>query len=158
MGKLGRGKVGTLAENAFARKALEEIQKIDDEAKQRKLAQLGALKEAKDNILNRIEELKHQLEQIDKAIAVIGNIKQQPQPKPKPERRRRRDWGDVRNRVANWLTTHKGEKFLAKDLVREFPELRGQQVSLFLKPLRDAGKIQADTDEGVQKTKYFVQA
>ena len=157
MGKLGRGKVGTLAENAFARKALEEIQKIDDEAKHKKLAQLGALKEAKDNILNRIEELKHQLEQIDKAIAVIGNIKQQ-QLKPKPERRRRRDWGDVRNRVANWLTTHKGEKFLAPDLVREFPELRGRQVSLFLKPLRDAGKIQTDTDEGILKTKYFVPA
>jgi len=64
----------------------------------------------------------------------------------------------VRERIANWLTTHKGEKYLAPILVEHFPELRGQQVSLILKPLRIAGRIQTDTDEGVLKTKYFVPA
>jgi len=157
MGKRRRDKAPSLAENAFARKALEELKKIDAEAMEKKRAQLGELKEAKSSIVKRIEELNHQIKQIDDAIKAIGDVKPS-QPKPRPEKKRRRDWGEVRERIANWLTTHKGEKYLAPILVEHFPELRGQQVSLILKPLRIAGRIQTDTDEGVLKTKYFVPA
>jgi len=51
----------------------------------------------------------------------------------------------------------KGEKFMARDLAREFPELKGVQVSIFMKPLIDSAKIKTDAGEGIQRMKYFAE-
>ena len=60
-----------LADNAIARKAIEAIQQIDKEAQERKLVQLESLRSAKAALHERINELTHQLQQIDNAIAAI---------------------------------------------------------------------------------------
>ena len=54
------------------------------------------------------------------------------------------------------MAGRKGQKFAAGDLVREFPELEGVVISIFLKPLITAGHVQTDTSEGIRRTKYFV--
>ena len=151
------GQAGNFADNAIAKKALDEIQKIEAEAKQKKLAQRESLEQTRASILDRIEELKHQLAQVDGALAMIDG-KKPPQPKPNSgtEKKPRRDWEQVRERVLRWMEERKGEKFHARDLAKEFPELEGQQVSLFLKPLRDVLAIRTDKTEGVQNVKYYV--
>jgi hypothetical protein len=59
--------------------------------------------------------------------------------------------------VGRWLEGRRGQKFAAGDLMREFPELDGQVMSIFLKPLVDAGKVATDTTQGRRWTKYYVQ-
>jgi hypothetical protein len=72
------------------------------------------------------------------------------------ERRERRNLEEVRERVGRWMEGRKGQKFMAGDLVREFPELDGVAVSIFMKPLVEAGKVKTDTSEGNRRMKYFV--
>jgi hypothetical protein len=50
---------------------------------------------------------------------------------------------------------HKGERFSSTDLVREFPELAGKQVSIVIKPLLDDGSIMKEGERS--NTVYFVQ-
>ena len=50
----------------------------------------------------------------------------------------------------------KGQQFSAGDLQKEFNELEGVAVSVFMKPLIESGKIQTDTSEGIRRMKYFV--
>src|SRR5690349_18998673 len=95
------GRKGEVAENAIARKVLEEIQKIENEAKQKKLAQLESLQQAKANIHDRIEQLQHQLTQIDNAMSVITGGK--PLPGKAPVRRQRRNLDEVRERLVRWM-------------------------------------------------------
>jgi hypothetical protein len=137
-------------ENALAKQALEAIDQIDREAQQKKQAQADALKKARDTITERMSELEHQLAQIDKALAAITG---QPAARPK---RPRRDLNEIRERVGRWMEGHRGEKFGAGDLQKEFPELEGVAVSLFLKPLIEENKIKTDTSEGIRRMKYFV--
>lgn len=140
-----------LPENALAKQALENIAKIDKEAQQKKMEQLDGLKSAKAAILERMNELTHQLEQINKAIGVVtGN------PTETKERRPRRSWDGERDRVGRWLEGRRSQKFAAGDLIREFPELDGQVMSIFLKPLIESGKVKTDTTEGIRRTKYYV--
>ena len=113
------------------------------------MAQLEALQGAKAAVHERMNELQHQLEQIDEAIA---SIKGTPIVK---EKRTRRNLEEERERVGRWMSGRKGQKFAAGDLVREFPELEGVIISVFLKPLISAGTIQTDTSEGIRRTKYF---
>jgi hypothetical protein len=139
-------------DNALARKALEEIQRIDREAQQKKEAQMESLRAARTAIEERIEELSSQLKQIDAAVAkVTGKA-------PVEAKRQRRDLSGDRERVARWMTGRAGQRFGAGDLVREFPELDGTPISIFLKPLVESGKIKTDASEGVRRTKYYVAA
>ena len=142
-------KKAALPDNSLAKKAIEAIEQIEEEAKKKKLAQLEALQSAKAAVHERMNELEHQLEQIDAAIASIKGGA------PTTERRPRRNLEEERERVGRWLTGRKGQKFAAGDLVREFPELEGVIISVFLKPLIQAGVIQTDTSEGIRRTKYF---
>jgi hypothetical protein len=139
-----------LTENALAKQALEAIDQIDREAQQKKQAQADALKKARDTVTERISELEHQLAQIDKALSAITG---QPSTRAK---RPRRDLNEIRERVGRWMEGHRGQKFGAGDLQKEFPELEGVAVSLFLKPLIEDGKIKTDTSDGIRRMKYFV--
>ena len=151
------GQAGSLADNAIAKKALEEIQRIEAEAKQKKLAQRESLEQTRTTILDRIKELNHQLAQVDGALAMIDG-KKPPQPRSVSgtEKKPRRDWDEVRDRVLRWMEARPDQKFHARDLVNAFPELEGQQVSLFLKPLRATLKIRTDKTEGVKNVRYYV--
>ena len=140
------------SENAIARQAMNAIEQIDREARERKLAQAATLNATKATIQNRIDELQHQLAQIDQAIAAITGAPVIQQ------KRARRDLSADRDRVARWMDGHKGQKFAARDLLREFPELEGAQISYLLKPLVQDGKIHTDTSEGMKRPKYFVSA
>jgi anti-sigma factor RsiW len=143
-------KGNSLPDNALAKQALENIAKIEKEAQQKKMEQLEGLTSAKTAIVERINELNHQLEQLDKAMeAVTGR------PAPTREKRQRKSWEGERERVGRWMEGRRGQKFAAGDLIREFPELDGQVMSIFLKPLIEAGKIKTDTTEGIRRTKYF---
>jgi len=142
-------KAAALPDNSLAKKAIEAIEQIEEEAKRKKMAQLEALQGAKAAVHERMNELQHQLEQIDEAIA---SIKGTPIVK---EKRTRRNLEEERERVGRWMSGRKGQKFAAGDLVREFPELEGVIISVFLKPLISAGTIQTDTSEGIRRTKYF---
>src|SRR5262249_48078276 len=110
-------------------------------------------KSAKAAILERINELTHQLQQLDKAISAVTG-----EPTPSREKRERRDWSETRERVGRGVEARRGEKVAAGGLVKEFPELDGQVVSIFLRPLVESGKVKTDATEGVRRTKYFVAA
>jgi len=138
-------------DNAIAKQALEALDQIDREAQQKKQAQAEALKKARESITDRINELNHQLSQLDKALAAITG--HAPAARVKHARR---DLNEIRERVGRWMEGRKGQKFGAGDLQTEFPELEGVAVSIFLKPLVESGKIHTDTSEGIRRTKYFV--
>ena len=143
--------VPTLPDNALAKQALDAIRQIDHEAQEKKLAQMEQLKSAKATIMDRVNEFNHQLAQIDKAMeAITGH------PVASREHRGRRNLKEVRERVERWMEGHKGQKFGAGDLAREFPELQGVSISLFLKPVVESGKVHTDASDGVRRTKYFV--
>jgi predicted nuclease with TOPRIM domain len=144
-------KGAALPDNALARKALETIQQIEMEAKEKKMAQLESLQAAKAAVLERLNELNHQLEQIDEAMGAIKGERVQ------KEKRTRRNLDGERDRVARWMEGRRGQKFGAGDLVREFPELDGTPISIFLKPLVESGKIKTDASEGIRRTKYYVE-
>jgi len=180
--QVGSSQTDNLARNAIAT-ALDVFEQIDNEAKQKKLAHRGVLEQARANALARIEELQQQVSHLDEALAAVDSIKspqlktapskpissKSARPKPTPptaapattsaksaRRKALSKWGKVRKRIVEWLKARPGRKFSARDLANAFPELGKQQVSLFLKPLRDTGTIQTDTSEGVVKTKYYV--
>jgi hypothetical protein len=146
-----------LPDNAIARKALETISQIEEEAKAKKMAQLESLQTAKAAVLERLQELNHQLEQINAAVAAIKGEKAPAGGGEPRERRPRRNLEGERDRVARWMEGRRGQKFGAGDLVREFPELEGTPISIFLKPLVESGKIKTDASEGIRRMKYFVE-
>ncbi len=115
------------------------------------MAQLESLQTAKAAIHERLNELNHQLEQITDAIAAIKGDT------PQKEKRVRRNLDGERDRVARWMEGRRGQKFGAGELVKEFPELDGTPISIFLKPLVETGKIKTDASDGIRRTKYFVE-
>ena len=143
----------TVAENALARKALEAVQLIEREAQEKKMAQLESLQAAKAAINDRLNELNSQLEQIEEAMTAITGEEAPPR-----EKRSRRKLDETRERVIRWLQGHANERLSAGDLSREFPELQGATISVFLKPLLKSGQLQRDTTEGIRRAKYFVPA
>lgn len=144
----------SLADNAVAKKVLDEIQKIEAEATQKKLEQLESLEQVKTNIIDRIEELQHQLAQIETAItAITGNKRAS---SSQPQKRVRRELNEVRERVVRWLGSQDGKMFMAGDLIKEFPELEGVQISMFLRTLTQNGTVKTDSSEGNRRMKYFV--
>jgi hypothetical protein len=118
---------GQVAENAFAKKALESLKQIEEEAARQKAEQLDGLREALGNIDGRIGELRHQQRQIEHAIASITG-------KAPAGRRPRSDHSELRARVLRWLSGHAGHSYTASELQREFPELEEvTSVAMFLK-------------------------
>jgi hypothetical protein len=140
-----------LADNAIAKNALDALEQIDREAKQKKLGQLESLQQARDDILEQMQQLQHQMSHIESAIAAISG-----KPVPSKERKPRRDLEEVRVRVGRWMVGRQGQKFMAGDLAREFPELDGVPVSIFMKPLVAEGKVVMDASGGNRQVKYFV--
>jgi hypothetical protein len=139
-------------ENALAKQAMDAIREIEREAQEKKMAQLEQLKSAKATIMARVAELNHQLAQIDKAMETItGQAVETVR-----EKGSRRDLKDVRERVGRWLEGHKGQKYGAGDLVKEFPELEGVSISWFVKPMVESGLVQTDASDGAKRLKYFV--
>ncbi len=143
--------VPVLPDNALAKQAMDAIRKIDTEAQEKKLAQLELLRAARATIMERMNELHHQLAQIDKASEAITG-----RPAPSGEKGARRNLKEVRERVERWMEGRKGQKFGAGDLAKEFPELQGVSISMFLKPAVESGKIHTDASDGIRRTKYFV--
>jgi hypothetical protein len=143
--------VPVLPDNALAKQAMDAIRQIDSEAHEKKLAQFEQLKAAKITLLDRIDELNRQLAQIDQAMEAITG-----RPAPSREKGSRRDLKEVRERVARWMEGHKGQRFNAGDLVREFPELEGVAISYLFKPLVESAKVHTDTSGGAKRLKYFV--
>jgi hypothetical protein len=139
-------------ENALAKQAMDAIREIEREAQEKKLAQLEQLKAAKATIVARLAELNHQMAQIDKAMETITGEAAA----PAKEKGSRRNLTEVRERVGRWLEGHKGEKYGAGDLVKEFPELDGVSISWFLKPLVESGLVRTDASEGAKRLKYYV--
>jgi chromosome segregation ATPase len=138
------------SDNAIARRAIDEIERIDKAAADKKREQLATLQEAIEAIDTRIGELQGQRRQIEAAIASItGKAVRGP-------RRNRSDLDEVRERVARWMAGHPGEKFKSSDIEREFPELAGTPISTFLKSLIKDGRVQVDTSNGIRRQTYFV--
>jgi hypothetical protein len=139
-----------LPDNAMAKQALDAVRQIDREAQEKKQAQLEQLKAVKATLLERAGALEHQLAQIDKAVEAITG-------QAAPERGGpRRNLKEVRERVERWMDGHKGQKLAPAELVREFPELEGVSISIFLKPLVDSGKVHTDAAGGARRLKYYV--
>ena len=147
-----KGNAPGLPDNALAKQALEAIDQIDREAQQKKEAQAEALKKARETINDRINELNHQLVQIEKALGAITGEPVGPRVK-----RARRDLNEIRERVGRWMEGHRGQKFSAGELQTEFPELEDVAISIFLKPLVETGKVKTDSSEGIRRMKYFVE-
>lgn len=138
----------SLPENAIARKALESLLQIEEEAERQKAEQLEGLREALGNIDGRIRELEEQKQQVEEAIGRITG-------KAPLERRRRTNHDELRARVLRWLSGHAGTWYHASDLQREFPELQEvASVSMFLKNAIGEGAVKVDKSGGNRNTKY----
>jgi predicted nucleic acid-binding Zn-ribbon protein len=136
--------------NSFGRKAMEAIEQIDRESREKKQVQLVALQEAREAIQTRLDELNHQMAQLDAAVVKITG-------KAAPvERRQRRDWSEIRDRIVGWMAERSGQKFAAGQLAEAFPEIEGQVISVLLKPTIEAGQVKLDQAEGVRRQKYYV--
>jgi hypothetical protein len=139
-------------ENAFAKKALESLRQIEEEAARQKAQQLDGLREALTNIDGRIGELRHQQQQIEEAIASITG-------KVPVGRRTRSNHMELRARVLRWLSGHSGSWYTASELQREFAELAGiNSVAMFLKAALQEGKVKIDKSGGNRNTKYSAAA
>lgn len=135
-------------ENAFAKKALESLREIEEEAARKKTEQLEGLREALGNIDARIQELQGQQQQVQDAIGRITG-------KAPLERRRRANHDELRARVLRWLSGHAGTWYHANDLQREFPELQEMaSVSIFLKAAIGEGVVKVDKSGGNRNTRY----
>jgi len=139
------------ADDTLLKNAIDAVEKIEAEAKQKKMVQFEALQKARAGIEKRLGELKHQVAQIDAAIESIHGS-----PTARRGKSVRRNWDTERERVIQWLAGHKAQKFGAGDLMREFPSLEGVVFSVLLKqPIQD-GRVKMDTSEGSRRPKYYV--
>jgi hypothetical protein len=135
------------AENAYAKKALEAIRQIEEEASRKKTEQLTGLRQALQNIEDRISELTTQREQVETAMVAISGRA--------PVRRPRSNHDDLRRRVLRWLGSHSGQWYTAGDLHREFPELQQiASIAAFLKNELAEGRVRIDKTGGNRNTRY----
>lgn len=143
---------GSMPENAVARKALESLRQIEEEAARQKEAQLDGLNEALRNIQGRIGELRLQAQQVEEAIASITG-------RAPTGRRLRSNHTELRARLLRWLSGHAGTWYTASELQREFPELAGiNSVAVFLTGAVEEGKVKVDKSGGNRNTKYSAAA
>jgi seryl-tRNA synthetase len=140
-----------VSENAYAKKALEAIQSIEEEAERKKREQLDTLREALSSIDARIGELEQQKSQVTTAIEKISGKA------PSSGRRVRRNLDDVRDRLVRWLGARSGEKFDSPRLQKEFPELKSiPSIAAFLKKPIDEGAVAMEREGGPRSARYFV--
>jgi hypothetical protein len=139
------------AELPVVQSAFETLAQIEREAQERKQSQVAALESARAKIQSRLDELTHQLVQIDHALELIAG-----KPKPSSPGRIRRNLNGIREQEFAWLQGQAGQNFLAGEIVRQFPELEGTSISTLLKPLVQEQKIQVDASEGPKRPRYFV--
>jgi hypothetical protein len=138
------------ADNAFAKKALEAISQIEEEAQRKKSEQLEGLRDALGNIQQRIDDLEHQRTQVLEAIGRITG-----KSPGTPTRRPRSNHDELRARLLRWLAGHPGEWYTSTDLQREFPELeKVTSVAMFLKKPITEGSVKVDKTGGNRNTKY----
>jgi len=141
-------KEATPASNSIVSEALERLRQIDQDTQAKRQSELKGLAEARAKLAERIEELNAQMQMVDAAIEQISGRKTNHAP------RARSDFQSFRPRLINWLQNHKGVKYSSTDLIREFPELSGKQVSNVIKPLLESGEL---LKEGIRNgTVYFV--
>jgi predicted nuclease with TOPRIM domain len=129
------------ATNALAVSTILTIRKIKDKAKQEMEQQAGKLKEAKEAIRQRIEELEAQENELDKVIAEITG---RSPAAPRAARATPAETADLRKRMVSWLTAHKGEKFTGGKLKEHFPELGNRSPSVVLAAEVAAGTIKKE--------------
>jgi predicted nuclease with TOPRIM domain len=129
------------ATNVLAVATLQTITKIKEKAKQEMEGQVEKLKEARAAIRERIEELEEQEAELDK---VIGEIRGRPTATARGTRATPAETAELRKRMMNWLTVHKGEKFTGADLKKNFPELGPRSPSVVLAPEIEAGTIKRE--------------
>ncbi len=138
------------ADNAFARKALEAITQIEEEAQRRKGEQLDSLREALGNIQQRMDDLDHQRGQVEEAISRITG-----KSAAAPTRRPRSNHDELRSRLLRWLAGHPNQWYTASDLQREFSELENiTSIAMFLKKSITDGLVKVDKTGGNRNTKY----
>lgn len=150
---MAKASVSNLADNAYARKALDAIAAIEQEAQKRKLEQVNVLRDALKNIDQRISELQHQRQQVEDAIEKI--MGKSAAPVKATKKRGRVNHQELRGRVVNWMSSHPGVVYTAVQLHEEFPELDGfASIAAFLKqPIAD-GVIIVDKSGGNRNTRY----
>jgi len=134
--------------NAFVDQALERWRAIEREAEEKKHNELKNLHAAMGKIDERIAELVAQKKLITDAIGQVGS------PRRVMKTQGRGDHSEVRARIARWFPGHKGEKFGAKALIKEFPELAGVSISIVMNPMVKAGTVKKEGAKG--NTVYFV--
>jgi predicted nuclease with TOPRIM domain len=129
------------ATNALAVSTLQTITKIKEKAKLEMEQQVGKLKEAKDAIRERIEELQAQEAELDK---VIGEIRGRTAGAPRAARANPAETADLRKRMMGWLGAHKGEKYTGGKLKEHFPELGARSPSVVLAAEIASGAIKRE--------------
>jgi hypothetical protein len=129
---------------------MDAIKAIEHESEQKKKAHADTLSAAKLKLLSRVDEIHHQILQINDALEKLTGRKIEPKP--------RRDLDEIRSRVYAWMKAHAGYNYLSADLIREFPELVGVAISVFLKPFTRAGAIKIDATHGIRRQSYYVEA
>jgi hypothetical protein len=131
--------LSNLARNALAQEALAAIQQIDDEAKQKKESQLRKLRDAKNEIEARIDDLSKQMDLLDEAIAgITGRKVAHTESEDKRGRMTKEQKSalvnDVKSKLTGGLRTVKQAEFLA-----QFGEDRRIQAARVLKELQEEG-------------------
>lgn len=148
-----RGESPATYDGSPAGQAMEAVAQIDQEARQKKRAQLETLRDCRSAIVQEIKALHRQISHIDKALEIMdGRPAEVP---PGEYTRTRRDLSGLRERMGAWLESRRGEKFGAGALAAEFPDLENTAVSYVLRPLVDAGRLQTDASAGSKRPTYF---
>jgi hypothetical protein len=140
-------------DNSLVRQALETVAQIEQEARQKKRAQMEGLRDSRTAIVREIRDLNRQISQMDKALQAMAD--HHAGTLAALYTRTHRDLSELRERMGVWLESRRGEKFGAAALAGEFPELGNTAVSYVLRPLVKAGRIQTDAFEGSKRPKYF---
>lgn len=117
-----------MSDNAIVREALEAMEQIDAEARQKKDAQIERLRSARGELSNRLDELSAQLRQVDAAIGVTKKVAANGH--TKSPRRANGEVSELATRIGRWLETKPGQSFSARQLLNEFPELEKTRASV----------------------------
>ena len=131
--------------NALARQAMERIREIDRKAAEEKDQQIQILRHAKDAVHQRVVELLHQEDELDKAIAhITGAVAA----KVSAAKRPRANYADILDRLVGWLQAHKGQRYTYRQLETELPELTDVSFAQLIKPAVAQGEITKEGNHG----------
>ncbi len=134
--------------NAVAHAALAALDQIEADAAAKRLAQLESLNAARAQVQQRVKELAHQVEQIERVVATVTG-------RPAKVKGGRRDLSELRRQVSQMLGESKGRKFKAGDIARAIPAASGTAMTVLLGPLIKSGVVKVDASRGVRNSTYF---